>query len=123
MFRRIMSWVVRRQRTRSERNARRFSESLRTRTIRVFTRPIRTILSTTFMVAIVAIMYLLTQRNAETTAILDAETATVPQVLALFPPLYVLVPALIALVVLVNVVRVWSGVRSDMGWDRYDHRR
>ncbi|WP_227131217.1 hypothetical protein [Halorubellus salinus] len=123
MLKRIMSWAVRRQRTRSERNARRFSDSLRTRTVRVFTRPIRTILSTTFMLAIVAVLYLVSQRPAETSAIVDAETATVPQVLALFPPIYVLVPVLVALVVLINVVRVWSGVRSDMGWDRYDHQR
>lgn len=123
MFRRIASWLVRRQARQGKRDARRFSDSLKTRTIRVFTRPIRTVLSTSFMVAIVAIMYLVTQRNAETAVLLDAETATIPQVLALFPPLYILVPALIGLIVLINVVRVWSGVRSDMGWDRYDHRR
>jgi hypothetical protein len=123
MLKRIMSWAVRRQRTRSERSARRFSDSLRTRTIRVFTRPIRTVLSTSFMLAIIAMLYLLSQRAAETSALLDAETATVPQVLALFPPVYILVPALVVLVVFINAVRVWSGVRSDMGWDRYDHQR
>lgn len=123
MLKRILSWAVRRQRTRSERSARRFSDSLRTRTIRVFTRPVRTTLSTTFVLAILGILYLVSQRPAETSAIIDAETATVPQVLALFPPLYILVPVLLALVVLVNVARVWSGVRSDMGWDRYDHQR
>lgn len=123
MFRRIASWLVRRQARRGKHDARRFFDSLRTRTVRVFTRPIRTILSTAFMVALVAILYLVSQRPAETTVLLDAETATVPQVLALFPPIYVLIPALVALVVLVNALRVWNGVRSDMGWNRYNHRR
>ncbi|WP_323676519.1 hypothetical protein [Halorubellus sp. PRR65] len=123
MFRRFLSWVVRRRARRSERDIRRFSESLRTRTVRVFTCPIRTTLSTAFTVAIAAVLYLVSRRPAETTALLDADAVTTSQVLALFPPIYVLAPALVALVVLVNVVRVWSGVRSDMGWNRYDQRR
>ncbi|NHN40680.1 hypothetical protein G9C85_03390 [Halorubellus sp. JP-L1] len=89
----------------------------------MFTRPLSTLASTTGVVAVIGVLYLVSQRPTALQELLSAESTTAGQVLALFPPIYVVVPGVVLIAVVWNAGRVWSGVRRDMGWNRYGRNR
>ena len=102
----------------AKRDAFRPVRSARYHTKRVVTRPIRTLFAIVFTTLLVGVLYTVTMDQSAIAALDTVEGDVVGTALALLPPLPILLLIGVAMVVLVPVTSVTSGIRRDVRYRR-----
>lgn len=104
----------------AQRDADRTVRSVRRNTRRVVTRPIRTTLSILFMTLLASVLYTITMDSTAVAAVGEAEASgdTVGLLLAVLPPVPILLGIAALMVVLVPISLITGGVRRDLRYNR-----
>lgn len=97
-------------------DARRYRRSVRRNVRRTFGRPVRTLLSGTFVFGLLLVMYLIGYRGEATMAAIAANGGemTLSVFLSLLPSPVLLVPAYVVVVLFTAVSTLLSGIERDM---------